>query len=320
MSSSPGRIPRTAWLAVGVAAAAAASARGVPAAVPLVAGLLVARRRPARRIRRAGLSGRPSRRSASAPCCWPSACSSVPAASAPPPLPEDRGPWTAVVESVGSPRDGDQVARLRLLVDTGEVLVAATLPAYPAVTAGDRRRGRRPPPTTARRRSLRRVPAPVRRGRHARRPGARARGDPAGRPPDAARRQRRRAPARAARARGRAGRRDPRRPARARGSLARRRLRDRRREPRRRDLGLEHRDRRGPGRDGAPRPIAAARVDRDPGHGRRLRGRRRRLVVGRPRRGHGRRRAARPRERTGRAGARGARASRRRSCCSPTRA
>ena len=43
-----------------------------------------------------------------------------------------------VVESVGSPRDGDQVARLRLLVDAGEVAVAATLPAYPAVTAGDR--------------------------------------------------------------------------------------------------------------------------------------------------------------------------------------
>ena len=59
-----------------------------------------------------------------------------PAAPVPSPLPEDGGPWTATVESVGSPRDGDQVARLRLETAAGPVVVAATLPAYPVVTAG----------------------------------------------------------------------------------------------------------------------------------------------------------------------------------------
>ena len=53
------------------------------------------------------------------------------------------------MESVGSPRDGDQVARLALGVEPGPVRVAATLPAFPAVRAGDtvEVRGRlRPPP------------------------------------------------------------------------------------------------------------------------------------------------------------------------------
>ena len=53
------------------------------------------------------------------------------------------------MESVGSPRDGDQVARLALRVEPGPVRVAATLPAFPAVRAGDtvEVRGRlRPPP------------------------------------------------------------------------------------------------------------------------------------------------------------------------------
>ena len=71
---------------------------------------------------------------------------------APPPvpaLPEDRGPWPAVVESVGSPRDGQQVARLLLQVVPGPVRVAATLPSYPTVRAGElvEVEGRlRPPP------------------------------------------------------------------------------------------------------------------------------------------------------------------------------
>jgi competence protein ComEC len=41
------------------------------------------------------------------------------------------------VESVGSPRDGAQVARLALAVDPGPVRVAATLPAFPGVRAGN---------------------------------------------------------------------------------------------------------------------------------------------------------------------------------------
>ncbi|HET9083903.1 MAG TPA: hypothetical protein VFN41_05810, partial [Candidatus Limnocylindrales bacterium] len=49
------------------------------------------------------------------------------------------GPWTMVVESVGSPRDGQQVATLRTL-DEGSTgfRLAATLPRYPQVEPGDR--------------------------------------------------------------------------------------------------------------------------------------------------------------------------------------
>ena len=41
-----------------------------------------------------------------------------------------------MVVSTGSPRDGEQVARLDLLVEPGPVQVAATLPAYPAIRVG----------------------------------------------------------------------------------------------------------------------------------------------------------------------------------------
>ena len=49
------------------------------------------------------------------------------------------GPWTMIVESIGSPRDGKQVATLRTVEDgaTGFRL-AATLPRYPAIEPGDR--------------------------------------------------------------------------------------------------------------------------------------------------------------------------------------
>ena len=53
------------------------------------------------------------------------------------------------MESTGSPRDGAQVARLALQVEPGPVRVAAALPAFPGVRAGDTTevRGRlRPPP------------------------------------------------------------------------------------------------------------------------------------------------------------------------------
>jgi competence protein ComEC len=137
-----------AWLAVGVAGAAAASARGAPAVVLLVAGLLVLA---------AGQLPPPTRQATRTSISAMGIGAALlalrllvgPAGTALPRLPEDRGPWAAVVESVGSPRDGDQVARLRLLAGSGEVVVAATLPAYPTVTAGDRVEvdGRlRPPP------------------------------------------------------------------------------------------------------------------------------------------------------------------------------
>ena len=54
--------------------------------------------------------------------------------------PSGRGPWEMVVETVGSPRDGMQVATLRLApaqVPGGGVLLAATMPRYPPVEPGD---------------------------------------------------------------------------------------------------------------------------------------------------------------------------------------
>jgi competence protein ComEC len=69
-------------------------------------------------------------------------------------LPEGRGPWSAIVESISPVRDGQQVATLRLRADTArpspEVLVAATLPRYPPIEPGNRVTvdGRIDPPPT----------------------------------------------------------------------------------------------------------------------------------------------------------------------------
>jgi competence protein ComEC len=54
-------------------------------------------------------------------------------------VPEGSGPWSMVVETVGSPRDGQQVATLRTL-DPGSAgfRLAGTLPRYPIVEPGDR--------------------------------------------------------------------------------------------------------------------------------------------------------------------------------------
>src|SRR6185369_11636181 len=63
------------------------------------------------------------------------------------PLPEGSGPWTATVTTVGSPHDGTRPAVVEL---AGEppIRLAATLPWYPEVGAGDRIRidGRAEPP------------------------------------------------------------------------------------------------------------------------------------------------------------------------------
>jgi competence protein ComEC len=48
------------------------------------------------------------------------------------------GPWTMVVESIGSPRDGQQVATLRTPADgAAGFRLAATLPRYPPIEPGD---------------------------------------------------------------------------------------------------------------------------------------------------------------------------------------
>ena len=134
--------------------------------------------------------------------------------------PEGRGPWTMVVESTGSPRDGQQVATLATTPDAERPFrVAATLPRYPEVVPGDVVTVDGTDPAAARL-AVRRLPGADRRGRDAvlanadrpadaRRPGSPPRGSPAGR--------RRGADPRPPRARGGARGRDPDRPARPRG-------------------------------------------------------------------------------------------------------
>ena len=135
MSVAPARLPRSAWLATGSALVAAGAWTGLPAVVAVVAACLVLA---------AGLAARAwGLRAATALIAGGAGAVILgvrvllgPAAPPVPPLPGGAGPWTAEVESVGSPRDGDQVARLLLLVEPGPVRVAATLPAFPVVRAG----------------------------------------------------------------------------------------------------------------------------------------------------------------------------------------
>ncbi|MEO5965297.1 MAG: hypothetical protein ABIR11_07510, partial [Candidatus Limnocylindrales bacterium] len=134
--SSATRMPRSGWLAVGVAAGAAACSSGIPVAVALVAGLLAIAVGALRRADRVG-----ARRGAALAVGVGIALVVLrvalgPGAAPLPILPVDGGPWEAVVVSVGSPRDGQQVARLALRTAMGEVVVAATLPAYPELAAG----------------------------------------------------------------------------------------------------------------------------------------------------------------------------------------
>ncbi len=127
-------LPRSGWLAVGAAASAAVAYAGAPIAGALVAGLLALS---------GGLAARPARVGVPLMAAGIGAVLLAlrvlvgPAAPPVPALPSASGPWPAVVESVGSPRDGSQVARLVLQVEPGPVRVAATLPSFPTVRAGD---------------------------------------------------------------------------------------------------------------------------------------------------------------------------------------
>jgi competence protein ComEC len=136
-------VPRSAWLAGGVAAGAAAASLAVSPLVTLGLGCaLVAMGLLVRAWRRVGPRGGPGGPGAPLLATGVGVVLVVlrivagPAPGVPPPLAADsRGPWIAVVESVGSPRDGEQVARLRLTLAAGTAVVAATLPAFPVIAA-----------------------------------------------------------------------------------------------------------------------------------------------------------------------------------------
>ena len=141
-------MPRPAWLAIGAAAGALALSAISPLAVVLSAGCgLVASL--------AALAGRrPDAARKLAPLALGIAAIGLRgglAAQALPdtgPIPGGDGPWFAFVQSVGAPRAGGRPAVVTLQT-VPPVIVAATLPSYPAVVPSDRveLRGRiRPPP------------------------------------------------------------------------------------------------------------------------------------------------------------------------------
>ncbi len=131
-------LPSAAWVAVGAAVVAGLAALGTGAAV-LAAGSASLALAVAASASRGRMPA------------WRRAANAVavgglliairvlvgPAPPVAPSLPTDaRGPWPATVESAGSPRDGDQFARLLLDVNGAVIPVAATLPAWPEIAAG----------------------------------------------------------------------------------------------------------------------------------------------------------------------------------------
>ena len=137
MTAPRARVPRAAWLAVGIAGASACGYLGWPPVVALVAGLLAVA---------AGASPLPPRIAG-----WRTILGALGVGAlllgarvavlpqAPPGPGLDTagaGPWTAEVVSVGTPKDGSQLVRLALAAGVEPVVVAATLPSFPEVSAG----------------------------------------------------------------------------------------------------------------------------------------------------------------------------------------
>ena len=185
--------------------------------------------------------------SSRSPCAWRFCPRTRTAVTAP----EGHGPWTMIVESIGSPRDGRQVATLRLADRTsGDLRLAATLPRLPHGRARRRRRrGRAAAAST--RLAVRSVPGEGRRLGDARgRPpdGRAGSGGPRPRTRTAAPERRGRPGEGPSRTRGGPGGGHPRRASRPGGPRRGRGIHDGRGQPRRGDLRLEYRDRRRGGR------------------------------------------------------------------------
>jgi len=130
-------MPRPAWLALGAAAAALASASVSPSVIALAAGALLAVAFALRASQRVV----PARSTIAFALCVAAIAArgaltsgpSSPAAA----IPTGDGPWTAVVQGVGSPRAGSRPVVV-LLEREPPIVVAATLPWYPSVVPGDR--------------------------------------------------------------------------------------------------------------------------------------------------------------------------------------
>lgn len=131
------RLPRAGWVAVGATTAAGAGALGVAHAALPVAALALLALGIAARVAGTVRGAVPLLALGAGMLAVGLRLLLVPGPPPAPPLPTDaRGPWTAEVESTGSPRDGSQTARLVLDIDGQPFAVAATLPAWPEVAAG----------------------------------------------------------------------------------------------------------------------------------------------------------------------------------------
>jgi competence protein ComEC len=130
-------MPRSGWLAAGAcvaALAAGADDRRLLAGVVVIAGLLLLAGMRVPRGRRVAL------------LALAVGASSIalrvglgPAETALTGSPAGSGPWTMVVETVESPREGQQVATIKTLDDgAAGFRLAATLPRYPPIEPGDR--------------------------------------------------------------------------------------------------------------------------------------------------------------------------------------
>ena len=136
-SSRSAEVPRTGWLAVGATIAALVAGMDEPlllAALVAGAGALVA----------CGVFLRSGHRLAALAIAVGVVSIAVRAGLGPAETilsgsPAGTGPWTMIVETVGSPRAGDQVATLRTVTEgPAGFRLAATLPRYPPIEPGDR--------------------------------------------------------------------------------------------------------------------------------------------------------------------------------------
>jgi competence protein ComEC len=129
-------MPRSAWLAVGAVVGAAAASLGDPrlvvaslaaAAVGSAAAIAVRHERRPRLITLAIGAAAVVGRSVL-----------FPTGAVAEGMPDGSGPWRMVVESVGSPREGNQVATLHTVPGASPGFrLAATLPRYPEIAPGD---------------------------------------------------------------------------------------------------------------------------------------------------------------------------------------
>jgi competence protein ComEC len=141
-------MPRPAWLAVGAASGALALAAAVAPVVTSLGLGLLSLSVAAAGARRRTIAWRLALLAIGVLAIGLRSTLAGPPAPVTQAVPNGEGPWIGVVQSVGAPRAGARPAVIRLETDP-PLLVAATLPWFPAVVPSDRveLRGRiRPPP------------------------------------------------------------------------------------------------------------------------------------------------------------------------------